>query len=444
MNKITEKVWGFLIGTLCCSSFGWGQEVSMDAEYRPRGEFRSGYSRPLSKELSPDGLMMQRVRLNADYRSKWVNAKLSIQDSRIFGEANQKGDPTLKDGKSPHAFLYEAWAELVFPQGFSFRIGRQALGYDDQRLISVCNWSNTGNAHDLALLRFRHSGFKADIGYAYNNNQTNPLTSDYDFGNSFYKTMAYFWLFHEFGETGLAVSAIGISEGFQKKEVTKDGIEKYSNLYKYTYGGNISFKLPDFPLNLYATAYGQAGKTKKDVQLNAYLLAFKLNYQPISSLILTAGVDAYSGTDKTESKSRTKTFSGLYGSNHGFNGAMDYWTSTTLPTGGLIDMFFSAQYKVSKKVTLLGYFHSFRLAREMEVSNKKGLGHEIDLDLTYKFCDIATVKAGWSTYLASDLTKVVRGVTGVEVPASDTDTRFAQWAYVSLTITPKLFTYKHK
>ncbi len=444
MNKIVGKVSGILIGVWCCSSFSLAQEVSMDAEYRPRGEFRSGYSQPLYKELSPDGLLMQRVRLNADYRSTWVNAKLSIQDSRVFGEANQKGEPTLKDGKSPHTFLYEAWAELVFPKGFSFRIGRQALSYDDQRLISVCNWSNTGNAYDLALLRFRHSGFKADVGYAYNNNQTNPLTSDYDFGNSFYKTMAYIWLSREFSEAGLTVSAIGICEGFQKKEESEGEPSKYSNLYKCTYGGNVSFKLADFPLSMYATAYGQAGKTKKDLKLNAYLLAFKLNYQPIRSLVLTGGIDGYSGTSKKEGKGTTKTFSGLYGSNHGFNGAMDYWTSTTLPTGGLIDLYLSTQYKVGKKITLLGCFHSFRLGRQMDISNKKGLGHEIDLDLTYKFCDIATVKAGWSTYLCSDLTKSVRGVTGVEVPTHDTDIRFAQWAYISFTVTPKLFTYKHK
>ena len=170
-------------------------EFDLNAEYRPRAEVRSGYSQPLAKDLSPDLLMMQRVRLNAAYKSKLINARLSIQDSRVFGEANQKGAAVNKDVKAPNLFLYEAWAELVFPKGIAFRIGRQALSYDDQRLLSVCNWNNTGSAHDLALLTYRFNGFKADLGYAYNNDQSNPLTSDYDYGTtSFYKTMAYLWL----------------------------------------------------------------------------------------------------------------------------------------------------------------------------------------------------------------------------------------------------------
>ena len=78
----------------------------------------------------------------------------------------------------------------------------------------------------------------------------------------------------------------------------------------------------------------------------------------------------------------------------------------------------------------------------MEISSNKGLGNEIDLDMTYKFCKIATIQAGWSTYLTSDLTNVVRGVTGVASPTKDTDTRLAQWAYLSLTITPDFFTFK--
>ncbi|MEG1573805.1 MAG: hypothetical protein RR341_01850, partial [Bacteroidales bacterium] len=62
-------------------------------------------------------------------------------------------------------------------------------------------------------------------------------------------------------------------------------------------------------------------------------------------------------------------------------------------------------------------------------------------DISYKFCKIATIKGGWSCYFKSDLTNIVRGVTGVEEPTKQTETRFAQWAYVSISVTPKFFTY---
>lgn len=420
------------------------QEFSMDAEYRPRGEYRSGYSKPLSDAYKPDLLMMQRVRLNADYRSKLINATLSVQDARVFGEANAKGEVVNSKKDAPKLSLFEAWAELVLPKGIAFRIGRQAISYDDQRLFSKCNWSNTGNAHDLALLTYQYKGFRANLGYAYNNSESNPLTSDYDYGStSFYKNMAYLWLYHDFGKSGWKVSAIAISEGFQQTEVDEDEQKNYFNCYKYTYGGNIEFKRKDFPLSAYATAYGQAGKTNKNLKLNAYLLALKLNYQVVKPLSVTGGVDFYSGTGKeVDKKQKTQTFSGLYGSNHSFNGSMDYWSSTSLPNGGLVDLYLCGQYEICSQVSISGAFHSFRLAREMAGTDKKGLGNEIDLDLTYKFCKIATVKAGWSTYFDSDLTKTVRGVEGVASPTQDTKTRFNQWAYVSLTITPQLFSYK--
>ena len=62
---------------------------TLGAEYRPRAEVRSGYSQPLAESLSPDLLMMQRVRLNAAYQSKWMNARLSLQDARVFGQADR-------------------------------------------------------------------------------------------------------------------------------------------------------------------------------------------------------------------------------------------------------------------------------------------------------------------------------------------------------------------
>lgn len=421
----------FLVVPVCA------QEITLDAEYRPRAELRSGYSKPLPKDEAPDLLMMQRVRLNADYRSKLVNARLTIQDARIFGEANAKGEAVNNKVDAPKLGIYEAWAELVLPKGIAFRIGRQALSYDDQRLFSKCNWSNTGSAHDLALLTYRYRRFKADLGYAYNNSSSNPVTSDYDYGTiSFYRTMAYLWLHNDFGNSGWKVSAIAVSEGFQQKETKDDESVDYFNTYKYTYGGNVEFKRKGFPLSGYATAYFQSGKTNTNLKLNAYLLALKLNYEVISSVIVTAGVDFYSGTPKeVNSKEKTNTFSALYGSNHSFNGAMDYWSPAALPAGGLVDFYLTAQYVVSPKVTLSGSFRSFRLAREMNVgSDRKGLGHELDLDVSYQFCKIANVRAGWSAYFDKDLTKLVKKVQG--------DTRFSQWAYLSLCITPQFFSYK--
>lgn len=425
-------------------------EFFMDAEYRPRAEVRSGYSKPLSKECDPEFLMLQRVRVGGSYSSKYVKARLTLQDSRVFGQMTQQGKSITSD-KNTGLFLYEAWAELLFPKGFSFRIGRQELNYDDQRLFSKSDWSNTGNAHDLAKLMYRHDTFKADLGYAYNNNQSNPLTSEYEYGNEFYRNMLFLWLSGNIRSAGLTLSGLAVREGFQetKKEMSEDDktvvSTTYLNHYRYTYGANMEFRKKIFPLSAALSAYGQSGETKKGLDLNAFMMALKLDYKIIRPLTLTLGGDWYSGTSASvDPKKKTNTFMGLYGSNHRFNGAMDYWTPTSVPSGGLIDLYVSAKYKINDKIDVSGGFRTFRLAKDLADSENKGLGHEVDVDLSYRFCKIALIKGGYSCYFCTDLTKQVKGITLPQPVPELYSTRFSQWAYVSISVFPRLFTYKIK
>lgn len=452
MNK---HLFGKVIITLLFGAYPFityaQHEFSMDAEYRPRAEVRSGYSKPLSKECDPEFLMLQRVRIGGSYFSKYVKARLTLQDSRVFGQMTQQGKSLTTD-KSTGLFLYEAWAELLFPRGFSFRIGRQELNYDDQRLFSKSDWSNTGNAHDLARLMFRSGAVKADLGYAYNNNQTNPLTSEYEYGNDFYRNMLFLWVSGDIRPAGLTLSGLAVREGFQetKKEMGEDNTTvistTYLNHYRYTYGANIGFNKKNFPLSAGLSAYGQSGETKNGIDLSAFMLALKLDYKIIKPLTFTLGGDWYSGTSASvDPKKKTNTFMGLYGSNHRFNGAIDYWTPTSAPVGGLIDLYLQAKYKINDKIDASGGFRTFRLAKEIAADNgDKGLGHEIDVDLSYKFCKIALIKGGYSCYFCTDLTKRVKGVT-LPQPAPETySTRFSQFAYVSISVFPQLFTYKTK
>lgn len=433
----------FILGLYLSQVTVMAQEFTLDAEYRPRFEVRSGYSKPMLKSASPDFLMQQRTRLGMKYASKWVNAGLTIQDSRVFGEANQQGKAVNSDTKSPDLFLYEAWAELMIPRGFSFKIGRQVLSYDDQRLLSKCNWSNTGSAHDVALLSYRNKSFKADLAYAYNNSQTNPLTSDYDYGNGFYRSMGFLWLSEKISEIGLNVSAIGVSESFQWHPTGEDSNSPgYRNYYKFTYGGNIAFKKEHIPLSVLATAYGQSGRTKNGVPVTAYLFALKADYHVFSPFTASLGADLYSGTSYSKKGRGTNTFIGLYGSNHAFNGAMDYWSPGSVPSGGLLDLYLTLQYSVKSNLDLTGSLHTFALQHEIYENSKKDLGRELDLSINYKFYKFVTLQAGWSAYFDTGLTKVVKGVTGSTVADKGTHTRFNQFAFVSLSIFPSFFTYK--
>ena len=129
------------------------QTAVIDAEIRPRAEFRDGY-----KTLTPVGkdagaFTSQRTRLGLGYNSGLLNTKITIQDARIFGQnANASADATTG--------IYEAWAEVLIVPGGALKIGRQELKFDDNRLFSAPAWSNTGTAHDLALFKYQLNDWK--------------------------------------------------------------------------------------------------------------------------------------------------------------------------------------------------------------------------------------------------------------------------------------------
>lgn len=74
----------FLTGTLILLFFSnaWSQ-VTIDAEFRPRTEYRDGFRKPIADTLNPALLTVQRTRLNFDYKSASINARLSLQDAHV-------------------------------------------------------------------------------------------------------------------------------------------------------------------------------------------------------------------------------------------------------------------------------------------------------------------------------------------------------------------------
>lgn len=148
--KRKSLVWlaGFCLLLGISKAFG---QTTIDAELRPRTEFRQGLSQPLPDGTKPALLTLQRTRLNVNYNAGVVSGRLVLQDSRIFGETDTKQPATASTGSLG---IYEAWAEMLLYSGTSFKIGRQGVQFEDGRLFSLSPWSNTGNAHDLAQFRY--------------------------------------------------------------------------------------------------------------------------------------------------------------------------------------------------------------------------------------------------------------------------------------------------
>lgn len=428
-------------------SAAFAQKVTIDAEFRPRVEYRQGYSKPLMSDLNKSGFAQQRTRLGASYETNWLNARVTLQDARTYGEVDTKQPSTETTGG---VSVYEAWAELLVLPGTSFKIGRQGLQFEDGRLFTLSGWSNTGFAHDLAKVTYEMPGFSADLGYAYSNKTA--LNSDTVLYNvsQMYKQLAFLHLQKTVADY-VTITALGVDEGLQseasKTEVLMD--------HRYTTGGTVTLKNDSLPFNLMFTGYYQFGKgyypdtyivssTSAIKDLKAFLLSLKANYDVTSQIGLNAGADYYSGSKSDIDPTTTHTFNKLpYGSNHVFGGYMQYWA--TIPSGGLINYYGGATYKLNDKLNFAGNYYANFLARDMKVKNKatgktefvqNNIGSEVDLVVNYKFSQETAIQLGWCTYFATDGTKLLK------FKDTSTSIQFPQYAYLMLTIKPKFLVSK--
>jgi hypothetical protein len=419
----------FLMGLLWLGTTA--QTVVIDGEIRPRAEYRDGYTLPLSEVSDPAALVVQRTRVGMTYTSGVLTSQITLQDSRTYGQsANASGDATTG--------LFEAWAQILVLPGGTLKIGRQTLKYDDSRLFSPTNWSNTGTAHDLALFKYQVNDFQIHLGAAYNNNSitsTNKLLSEsYYTPGSGYRYMGFAWLSKDLFNC-LNMTVIAVDEGVQDTvNVGTTYHKKVAMNHAYTFGGNLKYIDPSARLDVLATAYFQAGKNYKGDNMSGKMAALKVNYTFIPVLSANIGMDYFSGDDNAKDSSQCN-FKKLYGTNHAFNGYMDYWNTPL--TEGLLDYYCGVSGKLGSKCSLEGTIHLFN--SEMAGKNKKNvvfgkdLGSELDLVVNYKLNPVTTVQGGWCTYFQNSNTLISKNMV------ASTKVRTPQWAYIMFTIKPTFF-----
>lgn len=401
-------------------------QTTIDAEFRPRTEFRQGFRKPLADTLVPMFVTFQRTRFNADYKSKILNAKISLQDARIWGNTDNKVNSSKVE-------IYEAWFEYLMTSGLSIQMGRQPLKYDDQRLLAAPSWSNTGTAHDVAVLKYRSPFLQMHTGFAYNNSKDTLLDVTYGYTpKQNYKTMAYAWLSKELYQ-GINLSLIGIYEGFEKKS-------DYRIVFpRLTYGGNLVYASDSSAWGATLTGYLQQGRDPGKVygkgcaKLNAFFFAAKVSYKFIGKLSSYIGVDYYSGSATDIATSESKSFNRLYGATHSFNGPMEYFV--TLPTQGLHDYYLGVTGKITPKLTADLAGHMFTLDKDFvynKVKTEKNLGSEADITLSYAASKEISIQGGYSMYFNSSSTQKYFKMSNVESHPQ-------QWAFIMLTIRPQFY-----
>ena len=397
-------------------------QFSLDAEYRPRFEYRNGYRRLPDKTTSYALQFSQRTRLSVSYNWKMLKMKVTAQDVRLWGEEKLKSD-------NPAFGVYEAWAEIRIVDSLSVRIGRQELIYDNQRLFSNNNWNQNGQVHDLLLFKYSRKGWNADMGGGFNQNK-DTLWGTYYGGTAVkgnYKVLTFLRIAKQLKH--FEGSLLAVADGFQK--------EGGKDLYmRGTYGGCLLYNSKY--ISPAVRAYYQNGTDATGKPISAYYLNADISFTPIKYLSALTGCEFFSGNNMADVTDKTiRSFVPLYGSNHNFNGSIDYITDLQKHTGnsGLIDAYLKLSVKPIKQFSLMVDYHYFSLLYKF-ISRGEALslnyGHEIDLSGKVDIIKEISLQAGYSAMLGSKTMAVIIG---------GDQNKLGQWVWCMLTIKPTLFSY---
>jgi hypothetical protein len=409
---------------------GVAQEVKISGELRPRYEMRHGYGTLIPDDVDAANFVSQRTRLNAFYGNSNYRFNLSLQDVRVWGDVPQLNKSDIY-GPSVH----EAWAELLLNENWALKAGRQEIIYDDSRIFGNVGWVQQARSHDAVIIKFTpNANHRVDVGLAYNAALESNFKTDYTISN--YKTMQYAWYHGNFEKVGL--SFLALNSGYAYDTFVDSAIvEKIA--YSLTIGPRISYKNDALSAN--AAFYYQTGKNAKYRPLNAMYAAADVSYQIQPALSVGLGVEYLSGTASKDvsASNDDHSFTPLYGTNHKFNGWMDYfYVGNHSGSVGLVDIYVPVNYKMDKWLfTLMP--HLFNTAATLSTYSyieskwedyNSYLGTEIDISAAYAFSPEVTIEAGYSQLFASESMQVLRGG----------DYKSMQnWAWVMLTVKPVFF-----
>ncbi len=410
------RVTGLVVALLV--SISTYAQFTLDGEFRPRTEYRNGFGSLITEDADAGFGISTRIRLNSGYATDAYKVFISLQDVMVWGENRQ----ILPYDQNNSFAVFQAWADIKLGEGLSTKLGRQVISYDDQRIFGGLDWAQQGRNHDAALLKYKKDKFILDIGLAFNQDYSHPTgfisegTTYATTGFFSYKTMQYAYLKQAWDN--FSGSLLLLNTGFQEDEGTSD---------LQTLGTHLDYKKDK--LGIAANAFIQTGQRQGEVDVKgAYLFGLDLTYKVAPKVALGAGIEIISGNDADAGE--TGAFFPLYGTNHKFNGFMDYfYVGNHANSIGLFDIHASANFKFNKTSSLLVKILNFSGEQELP-SGEKALGTEVDLVFAKKFKGYA-LKVGYSQMFASDGMYELKGV------AEDAAASSQNWGWAMLIFKPK-------
>lgn len=420
-------------------------QITISGEFRPRTEYRHGFGSLADTAQRSAFFTQQRSRLNFEYKAGKIESKFTLQDIRVWGSQPQLN---ATDGLTS---VHEAWANLLLSQRLSLKFGRQEIALDDHRIFGNVGWAQQARSHDAAILGMADSTMNFQFAAAYNQNGVQSATTSYTVPKS-YKSMQYLYFSKKVGALKTSWLLLNLGQQVNVLDGAGNTISYHDN-YSQTIGTHTAYK--GEKVGLVFNGYYQMGKTAQTSarDISALLLGLEFNYKISKTFTTTLGYEYQSGnsqTDKSASYASTEhAFNPFFGTNHKFNGFMDYfYVGNHIGNVGLQDVYLKLNFKL-EKVSFGVDGHYFMAAadvldaKELAVNNNirrmsHSLGTEIDAYIGFNLVKGAKLKAGYSQLFATSSLAAVKGITNY----LGDPTVFGQnnWAYVMVTVKPSFFT----
>ena len=433
-------------------------QFTLTGQLRPRTELRDGQGTLQKKGDYAALFTSQRARLNAGFTGYRFKVFIALQDVRVWGQDQSSINRTTTDANDG-LMLHEAWGEIFLNdtvskiKNLSFKIGRQEISYDDQKVIGGLDWLQQARRHDAVVLKFANKGWIADIGAAFNQNAEkavgtvyNGIPTAYGAGTNgigtMYKSFQYAYVGKKFFFGDL--SFFFFKDDFNKYTTVAAVKTPVQGVWSRTTTGLFYNVNPTRKINLTGSYYYQGGRNKDGRVLSANLASITSTVQVSRKLFVGPGIDYLSGTDGTKAvtaDSRSNLFDPLYGTPHKFWGGMDYfYVASGFGNQGLMNYFLKAKYNAKDNLIFFAELHGFEAANK--VSNGAGgtqtsyLGTELDLKMSYNFTKLINIEAGYS-YM-----KATNTMASAQVKNVSNANLSPQWAYVTLNIKPDFLAKK--
>jgi hypothetical protein len=376
--------------------------------------------------------------LNAYFANQTFKAYLSLQDVRVWGDVSQLN---VQDANG--FGVHEAWAEVRLCDLLSLKAGRQEISYDDERIFGAVGWAQQARSHDAAVFKFSiEDDHKIDVGLGYNAIGESLFREDYDLSN--YKAIQWLHYHGNFNNSGLSILFLnnGLAYDADPSPVFSD--EKIA--YSQTIGGRYNISIEKIKVD--AAFYYQGGKNGNNIPLRSYYFSANVALQATESFNVGLGLEYLSGTstvDQNQAGATDHSFTPFYGTNHKFNGWMDYfYVGNYGGQNGLVDIYVPLVYKI-KKWNFAIRPHYFLAGAKVSTLDSNGqpimdygngLGAEIDLQVQYNLSESVNIAGGYSQMFASETMQVVKypGNSTGEFYKNNND-----WAWLMITFKPTFF-----